>query len=119
MPRLHPLPANALTFLVIALACLAVWYVLKPAPPSRIMMSTGVPTGAYAKFGHRYAEFLARDGIEVALRPSAGAIENLERLVKEVGCRLLPERPVQRRRPQGPGRPGQPVLRAALDHPPG
>ena len=83
MPRLRPLPANALTFLVIAPACLAVWYLLKPAPPSRIVMSTGVPTGAYAKFGHRYAEFLARDGIEVVLRPSAGAIENLERLVKE------------------------------------
>jgi TRAP-type uncharacterized transport system substrate-binding protein len=63
-----------LTFLTIAGLVFAVWYFLKPAPPSRIVMSTGVADGAYARFGERYAESLARDGVEVVLRPSAGAI---------------------------------------------
>jgi TRAP transporter TAXI family solute receptor len=71
-----------LTFLTIAVLVFAVWYFLKPAPPSRIVMSTGVADGAYARFGERYAESLARDGVEVVLRPSAGAIENLDRLTK-------------------------------------
>jgi TRAP transporter TAXI family solute receptor len=82
MPKIRRLPANTVTFLIIASLVFAVWYFLKPAPPSRIVMSTGVAEGAYAKFGKRYAEALARDGVEVVLRPSAGAIENLDRLTK-------------------------------------
>jgi TRAP transporter TAXI family solute receptor len=82
MPRFRRLPANTLTFLAIAMLVFVVWYFLKPAPPSRIVMSTGVADGAYAKFGKRYAEVLARDGVELVLRPSAGAIENLDRLTK-------------------------------------
>jgi TRAP transporter TAXI family solute receptor len=76
------LPASTLTFLTIAGLVFAVWYFLKPAPPSRIVMSTGVADGAYARFAERYAELLARDGVEVMLRPSAGALENLDRLTK-------------------------------------
>ena len=82
MPKIRRLPANALTFLAIGALVFAVWYLLKPAPPSRIVMSTGVTGGAYAKFGKRYAELLARDGVEIELRASAGAIENLDRLTK-------------------------------------
>jgi TRAP transporter TAXI family solute receptor len=78
--KLRLLPANVLTLLVLTLLCLAVWYFLRPAPPATIVMSTGVAEGAYARHGARYAEFLGRNGVEVVLRPSAGAVENLERL---------------------------------------
>jgi len=43
-------------------------------------MTTGSAGSAYAEFGDRYREILAREGIELRLLPSAGAVENLARL---------------------------------------
>ncbi len=54
--------------------------ILQPSPPRKVVMSTGPDGSAYAKFGERYREILARDGIELELRPSDGANENLTRL---------------------------------------
>jgi TRAP-type uncharacterized transport system substrate-binding protein len=52
----------------------------RPAPPDRVVMSSGADGGAYDAFAKRYREILARDGVELVLQPSAGALENLERL---------------------------------------
>ena len=52
----------------------------QPGPPRRVIMSTGAEDGAYHAFGLRYREILARAGVELVLLPSAGAVENLERL---------------------------------------
>ena len=41
-------------------------------------MATGSEQGAYAEFGKRYATELARYGIKVELRTTAGAAENRE-----------------------------------------
>lgn len=68
-------------FVVLALLLLAgAFYLLKPAPPKRVVLATGPEQGAYAEFGKRYAEELKRFGIEVVLRPSAGSRENLRLL---------------------------------------
>jgi TRAP-type uncharacterized transport system substrate-binding protein len=40
-------------------------------------MATGGVEGAYHGFARRYAEFLAREGITLELRPTAGSVENL------------------------------------------
>jgi TRAP-type uncharacterized transport system substrate-binding protein len=53
---------------------------VKPAPPRRIVMATGTEEGAYHRFGQRYQEILARNGIDLELRPTAGAYENLQLL---------------------------------------
>lgn len=53
---------------------------VKPAPPSRIVISTGAEDGAYHAFARQYARVLARDGIALEVRASAGAVENLRRL---------------------------------------
>jgi TRAP-type uncharacterized transport system substrate-binding protein len=53
---------------------------VRPAPPKKIVISTGAAGGAYHYFGERYRDKLAQDGIEVELRPSSGAVENLRRL---------------------------------------
>lgn len=66
-----------LAALVIAALTAALW---KPAPPSTIVMTTGPQGSAYDEYGRRYQEILARSGLKVVLRPSKGAIENLERL---------------------------------------
>jgi TRAP-type uncharacterized transport system substrate-binding protein len=43
-------------------------------------MTTGAEDGAYHRYALRYREVLAREGVELVLRPSSGAAENLQRL---------------------------------------
>ena len=69
------LPAIA----VIAAFWIAARYV-KPAPPDTFVMTTGADGGAYHLFAQRYRDILARERITIQLKPSAGSIENLQRL---------------------------------------
>ncbi len=71
-------------FIVLALVLLALaFYWLKPNPPTRVVLATGPEQGAYAEFGKRYAAELKRNGIDVVLRPTGGATENLRLLKNE------------------------------------
>jgi len=66
-----------------ALLALAVWgitHYVEPAPPKVVVMSTGPLDGAYHAFAQRYKSYLAGYGVALELRPSAGAVENVERL---------------------------------------
>jgi len=65
--------------LVVGAFWLASRYV-RPAPPDSLVMATGPEGGAYHLFGERYRDILAKDGVRLELRPSAGSIENLQRL---------------------------------------
>ena len=56
---------------------------VEPAPPNSIVISTGAVDGGYHMFALRYREILARDGVKVELRPSAGSQENVSRLLDE------------------------------------
>jgi TRAP-type uncharacterized transport system substrate-binding protein len=53
---------------------------VKPAPPRSLTISSGFDGGAYYGYAMRYREILARDGVDLIVKPSAGAVENLERL---------------------------------------
>jgi TRAP-type uncharacterized transport system substrate-binding protein len=53
---------------------------VEPAPPDRLVMATGAPDGAYAAYARRYRDILARNGIELELRQTAGSVENLDLL---------------------------------------
>jgi TRAP transporter TAXI family solute receptor len=53
---------------------------IRPAPPDSFVMSTGAPGGAYHLYAERYRDILARDGVTIELKPSAGSVENLARL---------------------------------------
>ena len=53
---------------------------IKPAPPDRLILGTGGDGGAYQRFAARYKDVLARYGIALVEKPSAGSTENLERL---------------------------------------
>lgn len=70
----------AASLALLALAGWALWQLAPPAPPKRIVMTTGAKDGAYHAYAQRYRDELARYGIELELRPSRGAAENLERL---------------------------------------
>lgn len=65
--------------LVIGAFWLAAQFV-KPAPPDRLVISTGGEGGAYQSFTMRYREVLERYGIKLIEKPSAGSTENLARL---------------------------------------
>ena len=67
---------------LLALLALAAWGItqIEPAPPRIVVMSTGPLDGAYHAFAQRYKTHLAEYGVTLELRPSAGAVENVERL---------------------------------------
>src|SRR5512138_666153 len=72
-----------LVAIAVALLGLAGWGLSRlapPPPPKRIVMSTGAPDGAYHAYAARYREILAEYGVDLVLKPSKGAQENLERL---------------------------------------
>ena len=67
------------------LAVIAAFWVaarfVKPAPPDNFVMTTGADGGAYHLFAQRYRDMLKREKITVTLKPSAGSIDNLQRLL--------------------------------------
>jgi TRAP-type uncharacterized transport system substrate-binding protein len=65
---------------LLALALWGVTHYVQPAPPKIVVMSTGPLDGAYHAFALRYKAHLAQYGVTLELKPSAGAIENVERL---------------------------------------
>jgi TRAP-type uncharacterized transport system substrate-binding protein len=73
------LTAGPVAFLL-AVALWVAFQFVKPAPPRSFVMTTGTRDGAYHLFSERYRATLARQGITIELRPSAGAVENLDRL---------------------------------------
>ena len=50
---------------------------LRTMPPRSITMATGPDGGAYHEVGKFYRTILARSGVELRLRPTGGAVENL------------------------------------------
>ena len=52
---------------------------MRPAPPSELVMSTGTADGSYHAYATKYRDILARDGVTLRLWPSGGAQENLRR----------------------------------------
>ena len=79
--RTHRFHVMIAVLAVAVLAVVVLWMAaayLRPMPPRTLIMATGPEGGAYHEFGKRYREILARDGIELRLLPTAGALENLE-----------------------------------------
>ena len=51
-----------------------------PAPPGQVEMTTGSVDGAAHQFALRYQSYLKANGVTMTLKPSTGAVQNLERL---------------------------------------
>jgi TRAP-type uncharacterized transport system substrate-binding protein len=74
------LVAAAPTAIVIAFICGLAYWLVDPAPPRQVTMSTGQENSAYEEFGKKYAGMLGKFGITLTLKPSLGSEENLQRL---------------------------------------
>jgi len=71
--------AGPVLLLAIGLLAGAYWW-LDPQPPRTVTLATGPAGSAYAAFGQRYAEALAREGIHVELLATEGPSGNLDAL---------------------------------------
>ena len=95
MPRLirplllsiRDLFASAGPFVSIAIALLVMaYYALDPMPPKRLRLATGPEQSAYETIGAQYRERLARFGVTVELVPTAGSLDNFQRLAAPGGA---------------------------------
>lgn len=72
--------------LLLALGFVIVWvgwglsHLIQPAPPKQIVMTVGPEGGGYEGFAKDFKDVLAREGIQVELRPSSGSHEDLRLL---------------------------------------
>ena len=65
----------------VVLAALYVSYrLVDPLPPHRLTIAAGMAGSGYDNFARQYARILARHGVELEIRNSAGAVENLDLL---------------------------------------
>jgi TRAP transporter TAXI family solute receptor len=67
------------TLLILAALVAAIAW-LGPLPPKVVTMSTGTPGSDFDLYGRQYQAILQRSGVQLRLVPSAGAVENLQRL---------------------------------------
>ncbi len=69
--------------IVLVFAALLIWLafvLLRPTPPRSVTMSTDPPGSFNAEVAQKYRRFFAKNGIELKLVPSAGAVESVARL---------------------------------------
>jgi TRAP-type uncharacterized transport system substrate-binding protein len=75
------LPALAMVGLLLTMLAVALWAAwrwLEPIPASRrLVLATGPGQSAYEAFGRRYQPLLAAQGVQIELRPTGGARDNL------------------------------------------
>ena len=69
----------AASFCIVGIISLALIYFI-PAPPSKISMLTGNKGGPFDYYGRQYREIFARSNVDLELRATNGAVENMELL---------------------------------------
>ena len=68
-----------LAVVTMSVVSLALIYFI-PAPPSTVIMATAFKGSSFEYYGRRYREIFARSNIELELRETAGAAENVNLL---------------------------------------
>ena len=64
---------------IVGIVSLALIYFI-PAPPSKVVMATSQKGTTFEYFARQYREIFARSNIELELRETAGAVENVKLL---------------------------------------
>lgn len=68
---------------IVLVSAAAIWLAIRliqPAPPNTLTITAGPPGSSFWNSAQRYKAILARNGITLKVLPSAGSLENLERL---------------------------------------
>jgi TRAP-type uncharacterized transport system substrate-binding protein len=66
--------------LIASVTLFAVFWFFHSAPPHTITITTGPEGSAFQKSAEKYRAILARSGVKLKMLPSAGSLENLNRL---------------------------------------
>ncbi|HEX8916614.1 MAG TPA: TAXI family TRAP transporter solute-binding subunit, partial [Humisphaera sp.] len=63
-------------------ACLLAggWFLVKPAPPTQVVLAAGPKDGAYAWFAERYKQTFAENGVSLDIRETLGSVDNYRQL---------------------------------------
>ena len=77
--RWHLFKGLAVILCIVSVVSLALVYFV-PAPPSKLTIATGAKSQTYETIGKRYREILARSHVDVELRLTNGAVENVKLL---------------------------------------
>jgi TRAP-type uncharacterized transport system substrate-binding protein len=72
----------ALVAVTVAVLLIILIALLRPLPGRELAMASGPPGSAYTKSAERYREILARDGVQLRLVPTKGAVDNI-RLMRD------------------------------------
>jgi len=78
--RLCKLAVIVLPFAIVLAALYVTYRLIDPLPPHRFAIAAGLQGSVYDGFARQYARILARDGVELDVRNSTGAGENLDLL---------------------------------------
>lgn len=73
-------------FLLVAIGLWIAMQFVQPAPPSSISIAAGYREGANFHYAQRYAELLARQGIQLEVLATNGSVDNLERVLAPGGA---------------------------------
>jgi TRAP-type uncharacterized transport system substrate-binding protein len=75
-----PALATAVALFLALLVAGAVVWVVRSAPPSKIVLTSGPEGSSFQRWARAYQKALAAQGVTLEIRPSAGSSENLDRL---------------------------------------
>ena len=75
-----PALASAVVLFLGALLLAAVVWVVRSAPPRTLVMIGGPEGSTFHRWALAYQRSLAKHGVELEIRPSAGSLDNLDRL---------------------------------------
>jgi TRAP-type uncharacterized transport system substrate-binding protein len=82
--RFWKLAVFVLPSAIVLVALYATYRLIDPLPPRRFAIAAGLEGSVYDNFARRYTRILARDGVELEVRNSGGAGENLA-LLRDAG----------------------------------
>src|ERR1700677_692487 len=74
------LMASAPAFILVLIVIFIIYKYVDPAPPKHIVISTGDGEGDYQTYAKLYKEIIKEDGVDLEIRPSKGAWDNLRAL---------------------------------------
>lgn len=81
--RLRPSKPAVVAIAIAAVLVAVLWLtyrLIDPLPPRQLTIAAGLPGSGYDNFAKQYARMLARHGVGLAIRNSAGAVEDLDLL---------------------------------------
>ena len=80
MWRRSPLVIVIISAAFVLAALYVIYRVVDPLPPRHLVIAAGIAGSGYDNFAKQYAQILARYGVALEVRNSAGAVEDLDLL---------------------------------------